>query len=106
MKTLLMVMLTLALPITPVRAAQKAEASIMPDVPLPFYVYRNFRARENHFIPSGWMGDYGDIKFTDRWFFKDAKEDSVIRVEYSAQARQGAGWAGIYWQHPANNWGS
>ena len=90
----------------PVRAADVAEAAVAADVPLPFYVYRNFHARENHFAPSGWMGDYGDLKFTDRWFFPNNKEDSVIKIEYTAEARQGAGWAGIYWQQPANNWGS
>jgi hypothetical protein len=27
-------------------------------------------------------------------------------VVYSAQKKQGAGWAGIYWQDPPNNWGN
>ena len=31
---------------------------------------------------------------------------TCIRVTYSAARKQGAGWAGIYWQDPANNWGS
>ena len=33
----------------------------------PFYVYHGFHARENHFAPSGWMGDYGDIRFDDHF---------------------------------------
>src|SRR5262249_34946184 len=73
----------------------------------PFYIYRQYQARENHFAPSGWMGDYGDLRFDDRWRpagKKDAK--TVIRIEYTAESKQGNGWSGIYWQHPANNWGS
>jgi hypothetical protein len=73
----------------------------------PFYIYKQFHARENHFAPSGWMGDYGDIRFDDHWHpagKKDAK--SIIRVVYTAKGQQGNGWAGIYWQNPANNWGS
>jgi len=104
--TSLLVAVALVLPIAQSHAVSEAEASIRPDVPLPFYVYKNFRARENHFTPSGWMGDHGDIRFTDNWAARNAKEDTAIRVEYTAQGRQGAGWAGIYWQHPANNWGS
>jgi hypothetical protein len=72
----------------------------------PFYIYRQFHARENHFAPSGWMGDYGDIRLDDHWQpvgKKDAK--TVIKISYLAQAKQGNGWAGIYWQNPANNWG-
>ena len=28
----------------------------------PFAVYVENASKENHFAPSGWMGDYGDIK--------------------------------------------
>ncbi len=103
----LLIAMALLIPVaSPMRAAKQADAALLPDVPMPFYVYKNFRARENHFVSSGWMGDYGDIRLIDKWTFPNAKDDSVIRVEYTAQARQGAGWAGVYWQNPANNWGS
>src|SRR5256885_1092872 len=72
----------------------------------PFYIYRQFHARENHFAPSGWMGDYADIRLDDHWQpvgKKGAK--TFIKISYLAQAKQGNGWAGIYWQNPANNWG-
>jgi hypothetical protein len=73
----------------------------------PFFVYKEFRARENHFAPSGWMGDYGDLRIDDR-FRPDGKKDgeTVFKVTYSAESKQNNGWAGIYWQNPANNWGS
>lgn len=99
-----LLMAALLLPSMKNDAAQESKAALRPDVQLPFYVYKNFGARENHFTPSGWMGDHGDIKFTDK--HSAGKDGTSIRVEYTAQGKQGAGWAGMYWQNPANNWGS
>ena len=70
-----------------------------------FYVYADKGARVNHFAPSGWMGDYGDIKIDDGWKDNPADGLTCIKVSYSAHGTQGANWAGVYWQHPANNWG-
>jgi hypothetical protein len=102
-----------------------------------FYIYKDRGSRLNHYIPSGWMGDYGDIKMNQGWTAgmggdkKDAPADkkgakapakgkgaaadssasattnvdTQIQIRYTAERKQGAGWAGIYWQHPANNWG-
>ncbi len=85
-----------------------------------FYIYTERGSRLNHYVPSGWMGDYGDLKMNQGWpknaSSKDPKkaakaeeakpgEDTCIQVRYTAERKQGAGWAGIYWQHPANNWG-
>jgi len=87
-----------------------------------FYIYTERGSRLNHYVPSGWMGDYGDLKMNQGWVKsqvgkekKDGKvakadepkpgEDTCIQVRYTAERKQGAGWAGIYWQHPANNWG-
>lgn len=77
-----------------------------PSVSFPFYVYKEFRARENHYIPSGWMGDYGDLQLDDHWRPAGTQDRQVIRMKYSAKGRQNNGWAGIYWQNPANNWGT
>ena len=71
-----------------------------------FYVYADRAYFKNHYIPSGWMGDYGDLKLNDGWSFDPYSRKSCIRIDYSAQRKQGAGWAGVYWQEPANNWGS
>ncbi|HVO33385.1 MAG TPA: hypothetical protein VMU17_05665 [Elusimicrobiota bacterium] len=70
-----------------------------------FYVYSDKGARVNHFIPSGWMGDYGDIKIDDGNTNDPADGKTCIKITYSGKATQGANWAGIFWQHPANNWG-
>ena len=32
--------------------------------------------------------------------------NSCMKIKYNARGAQGAGWAGIFWQNPANNWGS
>ena len=73
---------------------------------MPFYVYSDYTSLDNHFIPSGWMGDYGDVSISQNSKEEPQSGDSCIKVDYSAKATQGAGWAGIYWQNPANNWGN
>lgn len=70
-----------------------------------FYVYHDKMDRLNHYIPSGWMGDYGDMKYDDRDATEPQDGRTDIKITYNAQAKQGANWAGIYWQLPANNWG-
>lgn len=85
-----------------------------------FTIYANRGSRLNHYIPSGWMGDHGDLKFNPGWAKnQDAKggkdmagkekaggaEDTCIQIKYTAERKQGNGWSGIYWQHPSNNWG-
>lgn len=82
----------------------KAEGKKKEDI--PFYVYADSSSVNNHFIPSGFMGDFSDLKID-----KNSKEDpylgdTCIKITYSGKAAQGARWAGIFWQNPANNWGS
>ncbi|MDD5236403.1 MAG: hypothetical protein PHU91_01870, partial [Candidatus Omnitrophica bacterium] len=60
---------------------------------------------KNHYIPSGYMGDYGDIKLDKASKENPQSGDTCIKIAYSAKASQGAGWVGIYWLNPANNWG-
>lgn len=73
---------------------------------LPFYVYADRASIGNHFIPSGWMGDYGDLKYDGGCKDNPYLGDTCIKIVYSGKATQGARWAGIYWQNPANNWGT
>ncbi len=71
-----------------------------------FYVYQDFASRENHYIPSGWMGDYGDMKIVQNCTISPQSGKFCIEIKYDTKKRsQGAGWAGIFWQNPANNWG-
>jgi hypothetical protein len=71
-----------------------------------FTIYSDKEAPGNHYIPSGWMGDYGDLKLNDQATEEVAGGSTSIRVTYTAKKTQGQGWAGIYWQSSANNWGT
>ena len=70
-----------------------------------FPVYIDNGYFKNHFIPSGWMGDHGDIKINPNCRENIHSRNSCIRIEYTAKGKQGNAWAGIYWQNPENNWG-
>ena len=71
-----------------------------------FNVYTDAKAPDNHYIPSGWMGDYGDIRIDDKCLIKPHSGSTCFKVEYNGKGAQGARWAGIYWQNPPNNWGT
>ncbi|MDD2680161.1 MAG: hypothetical protein PHO03_05145 [Candidatus Omnitrophica bacterium] len=73
---------------------------------MPFYIYSDRSSAKNHFIPSGWMGDYGDLKYDGASKEDPYLGDTCIKIVYSGRAAQGAQWAGMQWQNPANNWGS
>jgi hypothetical protein len=81
-------------------AEEKAAAQ-----PKEFWVYKDRGARENHFAPSGWMGDYGDIKLNDQSTENPYSGTTCIKFDYTAKKTQSQGWAGMFWQNPPNNWG-
>jgi hypothetical protein len=85
----------------PVQAVQKGAK-----VALPFAVYTDAGSKGNHFAPSGWMGDYGDLKINPGFIKNPHSGKTCFQITYSAHKTQGAGWAGIYWQNPSNNWGT
>jgi len=70
-----------------------------------FKVYTDARSPDNHYIPAGYMGDYSDIKIEAASFDNPHGGTTCIKVTYSNAVSQGARWAGLYWQSPANNWG-
>jgi len=83
----------------------ETKSTLMNGEKLPFYVYRDYKAKDNHFTPSGWMGDYQDLKVNDHWAEGSQPGEKSIRIDYVAKGSQGNGWTGIYWQNPPNNWG-
>ena len=85
--------------------AQRAKSAAPSPSFKPFAVYVENNSRENHYAPSGWMGDYGDLKINLANTESPRSGNTCIKITYSAKMTQGAGWAGIYWQQPANNWG-
>ncbi|MFH1460680.1 MAG: hypothetical protein ABIG64_09980 [Candidatus Omnitrophota bacterium] len=70
-----------------------------------FHVYIDKANRDNHFVPSGWMGDYGDVKMEESCKDNPHSGKTCIKFSYTAKGKQGANWCGIFWQNPANNWG-
>ena len=84
--------------------AEKSTTS--PETFKSFYVYKDKGFPGNHFIPSGWMGDSQDIVFNDVSMEDPHSGRTCIKIAYSPDASGGARWVGIYWQNPANNWGS
>ena len=71
-----------------------------------FNIYTDKASPGNHYIPSGWMGDWSDIKVDDRWMDNAHGGTTCVKIQYLPHRSQGAGWIGLYWQNPANNWGS
>jgi hypothetical protein len=70
-----------------------------------FYVYTDQGSRLNHYAPSGWMGDFGDLVLNPGWpkSGKPAKgskpaaatpdtqaKDTCIQIKYSGQRKQDA----------------
>ena len=80
-------------------------ASQKPAQILPFNVYSDKNSNDNHFVPSGWMGDVGAVNMDLGCVEDYYSGSSSIRIDYNGELPQGAGWAGVYWQHPENNWG-
>lgn len=70
-----------------------------------FSIYSDKGAPDNHYIPSGWMGDANDLKIDQAWMDNAHSGSTCIQIIYTGEASNGAKWAGIYWQNPANNWG-
>ncbi|RKX97420.1 MAG: hypothetical protein DRP55_09025 [Spirochaetes bacterium] len=75
-------------------------------ITFPFYVYSDAGSLDNHYVPSGWMGDYGDMTVDQNCKDSPYAGETCIKISYSAKGSQGARWAGIYWQNPPNNWGT
>ena len=71
-----------------------------------FKIYTDGSSPDNHYVPSGWMGDFGDLKTDEKFMTNPQAGTTCIKIVYTNKATQGARWAGIYWQNPPNNWGT
>ena len=69
-----------------------------------FHVYTDARSKQNHYYPSGWMGDTQDLKFSGAYQQNAVLGKTCLRITYLARGPKE--WAGIYWQNPPNNWGN
>ena len=73
---------------------------------MPFAVYTDGYDPGNHYVPSGYMGDVGAISMNQTWTRGPHDGKTCIQVKYSGPVPGGVGWAGVYWQSPADNWGT
>ena len=80
----------------------------------PFYIYRDADFSDNHYKPTGYMGDVGDIHINEVFEGAPHSGTTCIRVVYDAKGTAPhtcehlppCRWAGVYWQEPPNNWGA
>ncbi|HEY1789022.1 MAG TPA: hypothetical protein VGJ73_12740 [Verrucomicrobiae bacterium] len=81
--------------------AHGADVSAAGSVTLPFVVYSEQGNTNNHYIPSGWMGNLKGIKMMEGWAMNSPGSKTCCRFEYSDPND----WAGVAWQDFANDWG-
>jgi len=77
------------------------DAPVSKTIKLPFTVYDEKGGANNHYIPSGWMGNAKGTKMDEACTNNPHAGKTCLRVEYSASTD----WSGIVWQDPANDWG-
>jgi hypothetical protein len=74
------------------------KGEVQPRMPFPVYE----ESFENMpWAPSGWMGGVDDLSLDGANTDDPFEGHSAIKIRYTGKF----GWAGIAWQHPANNWG-
>jgi hypothetical protein len=67
---------------------------------LPFPVYEE-RFEHMPWVPSGWMGGVEHLTLDGNHRGDPFEGEACIKLRYEGKY----GWAGVAWQHPANNWG-
>jgi hypothetical protein len=73
-------------------------------VAIPFSVYVDDGDPRNHFIPSGFFGDIGDLTLSQTDRSAPHGGTTAIRIDYRPSGSQR--FAGIFWQCPENNFGT
>jgi hypothetical protein len=108
MKKLLVVMavLIMAMPICARAQEEAAAPAASTEKAKEFVVYTDKGTKGNHYIPSGWIGDFGDVRMNEQSTVNPHSGTTCIEFAYSAKKTQNKGWAGVYWQNPAQNWGA
>ncbi|OGR90181.1 MAG: hypothetical protein A2992_01505 [Elusimicrobia bacterium RIFCSPLOWO2_01_FULL_59_12] len=68
-----------------------------------FAVYSGRNGQLSHYVPSGYMGDISSLSMSGAYIPTHDGNGTPLKVQYRPAGPKG--WAGVYWQHPANNWG-
>jgi|ERR1022692_5067331 hypothetical protein len=87
-------------------APTRVAAPTFPPAEVPFPVYADAGNPGNHYVPSGAMGDYRAVTMTQDWAHHPHSGKTSIKVVYGGPLAGVVGWAGVYWQSPANNRGT
>ena len=91
------------------RDLRYSPATVPPPVfgpaPMPFDVYTDGFDPNNHYVPSGYMGDVHAITMNQGWTRNTHDGKTCIKVTDRGPVG-GMNWAGVYWQNPVDNWGS
>src|SRR5579864_229500 len=90
-----------------------ATAPAQAQTPRTLWIYRDADTSDNHFKPTGYMGDIGDIEIDENFTRNSHSGKTSIKVKYTAQGvgphqcayKPSCKWAGVYWQEPPDNWG-
>jgi exo-beta-1,3-glucanase (GH17 family) len=101
-------------PEMPTAPPVRADTTTAPSSERSFYVYRDADSPDNHYKPTGYMGDIGDIHIDEASEENPHSGTTCIRVVYDAEGKAPnkcpydppCRWAGVYWQEPPNNWGT
>ncbi len=84
-----------------IQRASAEDVSAAAAVKLPFTVYAEKGDPDNHYIPSGWMGNAKSVKMDDACTNNPHAGKTCLRFDYN----EAADWAGVVWQDPINDWG-
>lgn len=98
----------------PVLIASKTQAPSAATTKTKFYIYQDTSSPNNHYKPTGYMGDVGDIQMNEAFEDNPHSGKTSIQVVYQAQGNSPniceysppCKWAGVYWQQPRGNWGT
>lgn len=94
-----------------VNAGAPVQAAAVPQGPAasafaPFYVYQD-KSSKNRYTPSGYMPTGECLSIDDGWQYDVKDGKSCLRVIYDVScSKESRKWIGVYWQNPADNWGS
>lgn len=90
-----------------VSQAADAVAGTTVSDPQYFHVFSDNGSSQDHFVPSGFMGDYSNIKLKPNQKLGAHSGETCLRFTYTpTEGAKGSGWAGVQWQNPEGNWGS
>ena len=83
----------------PIRVGGAVPKKELKAVAMPYAVYKD--GVKGKWYPSGYMGHTRALKVNEVWREKAHSGVTCMKIDYLDHY----GWAGIFWQDPANDWG-